>query len=184
MNKALLLSYQIEYQTTTISREDLEEKYEAIPNNIFEKWNKPEYLLKRIEDSEDIIDESEQTIEVIAEPEEQIVIPERTIVTKPEDIIDEPKQIVKLPPIEVVTEEKDPKSKEVMMEDIVHFKRELLTYCQNFINKDSQYAEVKEIKDVAKIVTDLEDSFKDKGPESPTVNVLIQNITQGFKDDC
>ena len=71
-----------------------------------------------------------------------------------------------------------------MMKDIKTFKRSLLDNCIEFINTNSKYAEVKEIKDVAKIVMDLEDSFKDKTPKGATVNVLINNITEKFKDDC
>ena len=157
------MSYQIEYQNTNITLEDLQEKYSLCSTSmkVANTWVKPH---------DHNIDEPHDHNIDEPEAEHQIVV-----VTK------------QTPPLAValaVALAVDNTSPEEMMKDIKTFKRSLLDNCIEFINTNSKYAEVKEIKDVAKIVMDLEDSFKDKTPKGATVNVLINNITEKFKDDC
>lgn len=77
-----------------------------------------------------------------------------------------------------------PEGNEQMLTDIKQVKKDAIKYAKDFLRDNSKHAEVKEIKDVLAMVLSLEDSIKDKKDTGPTVNVLVQNITERFKDDC
>ena len=67
--------------------------------------------------------------------------------------------------------------------DVNEFKSLAMDHALQFMRNDAQYAEIKEFKDMCKVVLDIEASTKDTKPES-TINIAIQNILGGFKDDC
>ena len=162
MTKILLKSYQNEYQNTDISIEDLCLKHSLSTSELkgYTKWAKvtlPETNTDKPEQSAD----SEQSQDIIVLPTPSEGLPETNIVT--------------------VTQ------KEVL-QDIDAFKKQAMKECLRFIKDDARYAEVKEFKDMVAIVDSIEKSYKDtKDPEGTTINVLIQNLTQKFKDtpdDC
>lgn len=93
-------------------------------------------------------------------------------------------------PSEIVTD--DPDEQEETQDEyqehkvkIKEFKVLALDHALNFMRNDSEYAEVKEFKDMVSVVDSIDKSLQrpteDKGT---TVNVLIQNIMREFKDDC
>ena len=69
---------------------------------------------------------------------------------------------------------------------IEKFKELALDHCINFMNKDAKFAEVKEFKDIVAIVDTLEKSYQKADPDSgkPTINIMINNLMERFKDDC
>lgn len=71
-------------------------------------------------------------------------------------------------------------SNEDIVSDIATVKEVLLSKIKDSI--DNPYLEVKELKDITKMVIDLEGSYKDKN-HGPTVNILVQNLTERYKDD-
>jgi len=50
--------------------------------------------------------------------------------------------------------------------------------------EDPTYLEVKEFKDLVAVVTNIEGSIKEKHNPATTINVLINNLTERFVDDC
>lgn len=70
-------------------------------------------------------------------------------------------------------------------EQIANFKEKAMAHCLTFMEKDVRFAEVKEFKDIVSIVDSIDKSLRaDADTSTTTVNVLVQNITEGFKDDC
>ena len=143
----LLLTYQIEYETTDISIESLCTKYDVQTKQLkgYTKW------AKRQEDP-------------VAEPLQA-------------DIIDTPE-------IQVIAIPKDTKE---LLENVEEFKKLAVAHAVKFMKNDAEFAEVKEFKDMVAIVDSIEKSYKDVKSNEPTINVLIQNLTQKFKDtpdDC
>jgi uncharacterized protein (DUF433 family) len=138
MDNALLLSYQIEYETTNISKEELVDKYNITPKDL----KGSEHWAKRNESSY---------------------------------LVETPSQAIVL----AATKE----TNEDLMADIDKFKREVVAKALDFIKNHAQYAEVKELKDMVAIVDSVEKSYKDTNT-GPTINVLVQNLTENFKDDC
>lgn len=69
---------------------------------------------------------------------------------------------------------------------IENFKVLALDHCINFMNKDAKFADVKEFKDIVAIVDTLEKSYQKADPDSgkPTINIMINNLMERFKDDC
>lgn len=70
-------------------------------------------------------------------------------------------------------------------EKIAQFKELALDHCLTFMKKDARYAEVKEFKDIVAVVDSIEKSYdKSKGTDAPTINILVQNLVERFRDDC
>lgn len=70
-------------------------------------------------------------------------------------------------------------------EKIAQFKELALDHCLTFMKKDARYAEVKEFKDIVAVVDSIEKSYdKSKGTDTPTINILVQNLVERFRDDC
>lgn len=70
-------------------------------------------------------------------------------------------------------------------EKIAQFKELALDHCLTFMQKDAKYAEVKEFKDIVAVVDSIEKSYdKSKGTDTPTINILVQNLVERFRDDC
>jgi hypothetical protein len=72
------------------------------------------------------------------------------------------------------------------LEKIENFKKLALDHCIHFMEKDAKFAEVKEFKDIVAIVDTLEKSYQKTDPEAgkPTINIMINNLMERFKDDC
>lgn len=144
----LLLTYQIEYETTDISIESLCTKYDVQTKQLkgYTKW------AKRL---------GEQNI---VEPTQADIITS-PIGTQLQDL-------------------KIPKDTEELLESIEDFKRKAVAHAIKFMKDDAEFAEVKEFKDMVAIVDSIEKSYKDTKDTGPTVNILIQNLTEKFQDDC
>ena len=145
----LLLTYQIEYETTDISIKALCDKYDVQTKQLkgYTKWTKRQ---------EDPV--------AVAEPLQV-------------DIIDAPE-------IQVIDIPKDTKE---LLENVEEFKKLAVAHAVKFMKSDAEFAEVKEFKDMVAIVDSIEKSYKDVKSNEPTINVLIQNLTQKFRDtidDC
>lgn len=142
----LLLTYQIEYETTDISIESLCTKYDVQTKQLkgYTKWTKG-------------LGEPD-----IAEPLQA------DIITSPIDTQDL----------------KIPKDTVELLESIEDFKRKAVAHAIKFMRDDAEFAEVKEFKDMVAIVDSIEKSYKDTKDTGPTVNILIQNLTEKFQDDC
>ena len=71
-----------------------------------------------------------------------------------------------------------------LLADIALFKEKAVDYALSKIS-DTQYLEVKEFRDLVSVVDTVEKSLKDKDETNETtVNVMINNIMKGLKDDC
>jgi hypothetical protein len=77
-------------------------------------------------------------------------------------------------------------AEETQLEKIEKFKELALDHCIRFMEKDAQFSEVKEFKDIVAIVDTLEKSYQKADPDSgkPTINIMINNLMERFKDDC
>ena len=80
--------------------------------------------------------------------------------------------------VEIVPEENQ------LLADIALFKKKAVKYALDSIT-DPEYLEVREFKDLVSIVDTVEKSEKADGPAAATtVNVMINNMMAGLKDDC
>ena len=66
-------------------------------------------------------------------------------------------------------------------EEIQSFKFEALHYCRNFMEREAKHSSPKEVKDVVAIIAAIEP--KQQAAQTTNVNVLVQNLTERFKDD-
>ena len=69
------------------------------------------------------------------------------------------------------------------LDRLAEVKEQLISTCKTIVEQQGAYTDVKELKDITKVITDLEASYKDTKDQGPTINVLVQNITERFKDD-
>ena len=67
--------------------------------------------------------------------------------------------------------------------DIGTCKQLAITRCKDFLTNDAKFAEIKEIKDVVAIVSDIDKSIAGAPQGGMTVNVLINNLIASFRDD-
>ena len=67
--------------------------------------------------------------------------------------------------------------------DIGTCKQLAITRCKDFLTNDAKFAEIKEIKDVVAIVSDIDKSIVGTTQGGTTVNVLINNLIASFRDD-
>ena len=67
--------------------------------------------------------------------------------------------------------------------DIGTCKQLAITRCKDFLTNDAKFAEIKEIKDVVAIVSDIDKSLAGTSQGGTTVNVLINNLIASFRDD-
>lgn len=172
---SLILTYKIEYETTSITLDSLIEKYDI-----------------NIDDIPDISDwrkqtEAESEVEILAAPQPRakrkkaqpkvdIVTP--TIVTTPAKTspLD---AIVEIAPEEIAHENQD------VLDQIDEFKRLTLAKATKFVRDEADYADIKDLKDVVSIVDTIEKSYKGV-KQGPAVNILVQNLVERFRDgdDC
>ena len=76
------------------------------------------------------------------------------------------------------------KDKADLLNDIDEFKQMAVKHAIEFMHNDIGFAEVKEFKDMVAIVDSIEKSYVVKDDTGPTINILIQNLAEKFKDDC
>lgn len=67
--------------------------------------------------------------------------------------------------------------------DIGTCKQLAITRCKDFLTNDAKFAEIKEIKDIVAIVSDIDKSLAGTPQGGTTVNVLINNLIASFRDD-
>ena len=77
-------------------------------------------------------------------------------------------------------------SEQTLEEQVLDFKEKAMEHCLTFMEKDVRFAEVKEFKDIVSIVDSIDKSLQKGNPDDKgtTINVLVQNITEKFQDDC
>lgn len=166
----MIEAYKAEYETTNITLEALLEKYELTKEELpgHETWiaynSKPAKPRKT--------KTQKKTDTILAQAaQSEIVTP--TIVTP----ILLPKPAGILPETSVT---------ETQLAKIANFKELALDHCIKFMSQDAKFAEVKEFKDIVAIVDSLEKSYQKVDPEAgkPTINIMINNLMERFKDDC
>lgn len=81
------------------------------------------------------------------------------------------------PQTDTLLEKKSPQ------EAIDEFKELALDHALRFMKNDARFAEVKEFKDIVAIVDSLEKSYSKSTDSGPTINILVQNLMERFKDD-
>lgn len=173
MTKILLKTYQNEYEKTDISIDNLCLKYSLSTKDLkgYTSWTKPKKLtdITELIDSEPLTADSEKLKDIIVHP--KAIINESELITKPKtSILDTPEDADK-----------------ATMEDIKTFKKAAIKEALRFIKDDAKFAEVKEFKDMVAIVDSIEKSYRVDGPTGPTINVVVQNLVNRFKeapDDC
>lgn len=165
----MILAYKAEYEhNPTITIDELLTKYSITLEDIagYETWIKP--------------------------GQENIVITTPTKKPKRVKAIDKvlanlDKPIEVLPPIvPTIPVEPESMATEVQLQKIENFKNLALDHCLKFMQKDAQFSEVKEFKDIVAIVDSLEKSYQKVDPDAgkPTINILVQNLMERFQDDC
>lgn len=144
LNPLQIRSYKIEYETTSITKEQLRLKYQLPDTLDISKWEK---VATEVETLPNIVE----------------VLP--------------PPPSTSLP---------DPATLDTHIAKIGKFKELALDHCIKFMQDDAEFAEVKEFKDIVAIVDTLEKSYQKADPEAgkPTINIMINNLMERFKDDC
>ena len=162
-------AYKAEYETTNITLEALLEKYDLAKEELpgHETWiaynSKPAIAIAPKKTRT-----QKKTDTILAQP--IIALP------KPADILPET-------PADILQETI---GAEAQLTKIANFKELALDHCIRFMSKDAKFAEVKEFKDIVAIVDSLEKSYQKVDPEAgkPTINIMINNLMERFKDDC
>jgi hypothetical protein len=80
----------------------------------------------------------------------------------------------------------DSSASQVQLDKIARFKELAVQHCITFMERDAKFSEVKEFKDIVAIVDTLEKSYQKVDPDAgkPTINIMINNLMERFKDDC
>lgn len=167
---SLILTYKIEYETTSITLDSLIEKYDINLDDIpdISDWRKQT--------------EAEPEVEILATPQPRAkrkkAQPKVDIVTPP--VKASPLDaIVEIAPEEIAHENQD------VLDQIDEFKRLTLAKATKFVRDEADYADIKDLKDVVSIVDTIEKSYKGV-KQGPAVNILVQNLVERFRDgdDC
>lgn len=164
---SLILTYKIEYETTSITLDSLIEKYDI-----------------NLDDIPDISDWRKQTevepeVEILAAPQPRAKRKKATIATTPSAKTSPLDAIVEIAPEEIAHENQD------VLDQIDEFKRLTLAKATKFVRDEADYADIKDLKDVVSIVDTIEKSYKGV-KQGPAVNILVQNLIERFRDgdDC
>jgi len=80
--------------------------------------------------------------------------------------------------------EKAKMDKAAILADIDTFKKEAVDYALKTITDDEELLEIKEFKDLVAIVVSVENSMKEDKDTGPNVNIMVNYLTERFKDDC
>ena len=156
MSPILLKAYRAEFNSTHIELEAIKKKYSLTDEDVKDWSQGPKEP------------ETEKTLDIFKEPEvlETIIVPNQTP--------SEPSTVTQ----QVVTMDK-----EKLQEDIDTFKRHAMKFALDEM-ADGVVLEIKEFKDLVAVVTNIETSIKDTRDTGPTINILVQNLTEKFTDDC
>ena len=167
---SLILTYKIEYETTSITLDSLIEKYDINLDDIpdISDWRKQT--------------EAEPEVEILATPQPRA---KRKKAQPKVDIVTPPAKtspldaIVEIAPEEIAHENQD------VLDQIDEFKRLTLAKATTFVRDEADYADIKDLKDVVSIVDTIEKSYKGV-KQGPAVNILVQNLVERFRDgdDC
>lgn len=167
---SLILTYKIEYETTSITLDSLIEKYDINLDDIpdISDWRKQT--------------EAEPEVEILATPQP------RAKRKKPQQTIATATPIVKTSPLDAIVEiapEEVAKENQDVLDQIDEFKRLTLAKATKFVRDEADYADIKDLKDVVSIVDTIEKSYKGV-KQGPAVNILVQNLVERFRDgdDC
>lgn len=173
---SLILTYKIEYETTSITLDSLIEKYDINLDDIpdISDWRKQT--------------EAEPEVEILATPQPRAkrkkAQPKVDIATPPVTPAPPAKTspldaIVEIAPEEIAHENQD------VLDQIDEFKRLTLAKATKFVRDEADYADIKDLKDVVSIVDTIEKSYKGV-KQGPAVNILVQNLVERFRDgdDC
>lgn len=155
----LLLTYQIEFQSTDITIEELCKKYDVTTKDLkgYTKWTK-----------------DKPDIEVLTDPKQPSQTPENAVTVLPSSSLDKKED-----------NELNNSTKETVLADVKKFKGLAIAHAIAFMENDAEYAEVKEFKDMVAVVDSIEKSYKDvKDNSGTTINMVVQNLVQKFEDDC
>lgn len=71
-----------------------------------------------------------------------------------------------------------------LLSQVDEFKTLAMAHALAFMKNDAEFAEVKEFKDVVKIVLDVESSVRVTDTPTTNINILVQNLSKRFDDDC
>jgi hypothetical protein len=168
---SLILTYKIEYETTSITLDSLIEKYDINLDDIpdISDWRKQT--------------EAEPEVEILAAPQPRAkrkkAQPKVDIVTTLPAKTSPLDAIVEIAPEEIAHENQD------VLDQIDEFKRLTLAKATKFVRDEADYADIKDLKDVVSIVDTIEKSYKGV-KQGPAVNILVQNLVERFRDgdDC
>lgn len=161
-----------EYETTTITIDELC-LYHGVPLKELKghkSWKK--------------IAQAEPTIDIASFLEDEELATTLTIATS-EPVIEEvasPPSATTLPTLPA-TPQPDTLDIAQLKLDIGTCKQLAITRCKDFLTNDAKFAEIKEIKDVVAIVSDIDKSLVGTSQGGTTVNVLINNLIASFRDD-
>jgi len=102
---------------------------------------------------------------------------------KPTEIITKPRAPQKNLPDTILDDEKS------MLDEIDDTKKLVLVKVKEYfgVDGDSDFASTKEFKDMVGVLKDLEAGElvkAGKDDKGPTINILVQNLTERFRDDC
>ena len=127
MTDTLLLSYQIEYETTSISLEDLKEKYNLTDKDLkgSSTWVKS------------INDNNPNTDTIVPNTNDKTIVPNTNTIV----------------PTNNSNVEFDNSKFE---RDIQSFKEQALKYCKDFMALEAAHASTKEVKDIVAIIASIE----------------------------
>lgn len=172
----LLLTYQAEYENTSITLDELCNKYSIKQNSLtgWQQWEKKlptEQLVNPKQPMEMTVIDSYQAYSAYDEyPESQRASMDINIANVP---------------LDHSSIQEIPEANAKLLSDISEFKELAVSHALDFIKNNAKYAETKEIKDVVAIVDSIEKSFtQSKQPQGPTVHIAIQNLVERFRDDC
>lgn len=155
-----------EYETTTITIDELC-LYHGVPLKELKghkSWKK--------------IAQAEPTIDIASFLEDEGLATTLTIATS-EPVIEEVASLPTMP----ATPQPDTLDIAQLKLDIGTCKQLAITRCKDFLTNDAKFAEIKEIKDVVAIVSDIDKSIAGTPQGGTTVNVLINNLIASFRDD-
>jgi len=158
-----------EYETTTITIDELC-LYHGTPLKElkgYKSWKK--------------IAQAEPTIDIAGFLEDESQ-PEILTTTIDNPVIEE---VASLPSVPTLPATVQPDTLDIaqLKLDIGTCKQLAITRCKDFLTNDAKFAEIKEIKDVVAIVSDIDKSLAGTVQGGTTVNVLINNLIASFRDD-
>lgn len=146
MTKALLLSYQLEYEANEdMTIDHLCEKYNITTKDLpgYTKWKHN------------------------TSKKDPITLPQKPQPITPTLVPQSPNEA---PP--------------TIAQDIEEFKSLAVKKALRFIKDEADYATVKEFKDIVSVVDSIDKSYGPEESTEPQINILINNITSRFVDDC